>query len=93
MIIGKKLKLRVPEVLEVRRKGRNLIEVSLSSLEAANSLASSQDTLLPETWRAFIPDYGVSRVGAVRDVESSLLGREILEGLEGLEWPFRCSSC
>lgn len=89
MIIGKRLRAHNSGVSEIRRRGRNLIEVTLDSYQEANRLVNDQASTLPESWKAHIPDSRVSRVGVARDVEPSLSEFEILEGLEWVGDPLK----
>lgn len=81
VVVGKKLKASNIIVEGIMRKGKNLVEVSVASYQIANNLVEKQECLLPEKWKAHIPDLRLSRIGVARNVESSLSDEEILENL------------
>lgn len=84
MIIGKRLRNINMGIVGVKRKGRNLVEVSIPSYQLVNKLVSVQRKVLPSSWTAYIPGSRVSRAGVARDVEPSLSEEEVLEGVEWL---------
>lgn len=89
MLIGKKLKNLSGAIKEIKRKGRNLVEVNLHTYQEANKLIDTQDSLLPDAWKAYIPDSKISRLGVGRDIDPSLSEKEILEGIEWASSPTR----
>ncbi|XP_036146450.1 uncharacterized protein LOC118646828 [Monomorium pharaonis] len=70
-------------ILNIRRKGKNLISINFRSLEEANKFLDTED-LLPNDWVAYIPSFKVLRTGVIRDISPDISKEEFLEGLE---WP------
>ncbi|XP_043287879.1 uncharacterized protein [Venturia canescens] len=89
MIVGKKLKNWSKSIKEIKRKGRNLVEIKLHSYQEANKLIDAQESLLPDSWKAYIPDSKISRLGVASDIDPTLTETEILEGIEWLSQPTR----
>lgn len=62
-------KLNIPNILNIERVGKNRIKVQLKNIIDANKLISNQ-SLISEKLRAFIPNNLLARKGIVRGVDT-----------------------
>jgi len=75
MSLDKVLTEIFPAIINIKRRGRNLIIINFKFSFDANQFV--QSNILPNNWIAYIPNYKIFRAGIVRDVDLALSLEEI----------------
>ncbi|XP_012525615.3 uncharacterized protein LOC105830672 [Monomorium pharaonis] len=70
-------------VLNIIRKGRNLMSIEFKTSEEANNFIDKKE-LIPKNWTVYIPNFKIYRIGVIRNVSQDITDDEFVEGLE---WP------
>jgi len=90
MSLGKALADSFPAIINIKRRGKNLIVINFKFSFDANKFVQSDN--LPEGWIAYILNYKIVRSGIVRGVDLNLLIDEIYKGIKFMDRPIALKS-
>jgi len=85
MSLGKALADSFPAIINIKRRGKNLIVINFKFSFDANKFVQSNK--LPAGWTAYIPNYKIVRSGIVKGVDLSLSIDEIYKGIRFMDRP------
>jgi len=90
MSLGKALADSFPAIINIKRRGKNLIVINFKFSFDANNFVLANN--LPSGWIAYIPNYKIVRTGIVKGVDLDLTIDEIYKGIRFMDRPIALKS-
>jgi len=90
MSLGKALADSFPAIINIKRRGKNLIVINFKFSFNANNFVQLNN--LPTGWVAYISNYKIVRSGVVRGVDLNLSIDEIHKGIKFMDRPIAIKS-